>query len=108
MRDMAFMHRSVTDASSAFRDAAPRAAKVILRSFDPWFIARHRPNAERTALTSLARTGFEAWFPTYLDIRPTPLRKLTASKRRLAHLHVTEIRRPRFPGYLLVRPLPVC
>src|SRR5262245_66502913 len=37
-----------------------------------------------------------------------PLRKIAPSKRRLAHLFVQEVRRPRFVGYILVRPLPWC
>lgn len=81
---------------------------MLLHSIDPWFLARHQPNLERTARNSLARAGFECWFPSYLDIRPTPLRKISPSKRRLAHLFVTEVRRARFPGYLLIRPLPWC
>jgi hypothetical protein len=81
---------------------------VIIHSIEPWFLARYQPNLERTARNSLARAGFECWFPTYVDIRPLPLRKINPSKRRLAHLFVQEIRRPRFVGYILVRPLPWC
>ena len=81
---------------------------MIIHSIAPWFLARYQPNLERTARNSLARAGFECWYPTYLDIRPMPLRKISASKRRLGHLFVQEIRRPRFVGYILVRPLPWC
>jgi hypothetical protein len=81
---------------------------VIIHSIAPWFLARYQPNLERTARNSLARAGFEVWFPTFVDIRPTPLRKISPSKRRLAHLFMDEVRRPRFPGYLLIRPLPWC
>jgi hypothetical protein len=81
---------------------------VIIHSIAPWFLARYQPNLERTARNSLARAGFECWYPTYLDIRPTPLRKISPSKRRLAHLFVQQIRRPRFVGYILARPLPWC
>src|SRR5262245_24318212 len=90
------------------RDASHRAANVIIHSIAPWFLARYQPNLERTARDSLARAGFECWYPTYLDVRPLPLRKISPSKRRLAHLFVQEIRRPRFVGYILVRPLPWC
>jgi len=81
---------------------------VIIHSIAPWFLARYQPNLERTARDSLARAGFECWYPTYLDIRPTPLRKISPGKRRQAHLFVQEVRRPRFVGYILVRPLPWC
>lgn len=81
---------------------------MILHSLEPWLIARHEPNRERTAAVSLAQAGFECWFPTYLEVRPLPLRKVPPRKRHLAAYFLREIRCARFPGYLFVRPLPFC
>jgi hypothetical protein len=81
---------------------------MLIHSLAPWFLARHQPNLVRIACASLTRAGFEAWYPTYVDVRPTPLRKLSPGKRHLAHLFLQEVRRPRFVGYVFVRPLPWC
>jgi hypothetical protein len=81
---------------------------VILHSLDPWLLARHQPSLARTAIKSLWRVGFEVWFPTHRQLRPLPLRMVPAHKRHLAAYYLRGIRCPRFPGYLLIRPLPFC
>lgn len=81
---------------------------MILHSLDPWLLARHQPSLERTAVKSLWRVGFECWFPTYRQLRPTPLRYVPPNKRHQAAWYLREVRCARFPGYLLIRPLPFC
>lgn len=84
------------------------AVSDTLHSIDPWFLARYQPALERTARANLFRVGFENWYPTIIDVRPVPLRKIPPKKRHLAARMMQEIRRPRFVGYILIRPLPRC
>jgi len=80
----------------------------VVHSIAPWFLARYQPALERTARENLCRVGFENWYPTIIDLRAVPLRKIPPKKRHLAQRMVQEIRRPRFVGYILIRPLPWC
>lgn len=82
--------------------------KMVLHSIAPWFLARYQPSLERTARENLSRVGFENWYPTILDMRALPLRKIPPKKRHLAPRFIQEVRRPRFVGYILIRPLPIC
>jgi hypothetical protein len=79
-----------------------------VHSLAPWFLARYMPALERTARDNLCRVGFENWYPSIIDVRPVPLRKIPPKKRHLAARMLQEIRRPRFVGYILIRPLPWC
>src|SRR5262245_4168871 len=79
-----------------------------LHSIDPWFLARYQPALERAARENLCRVGFENWYPSIVDVRSVPLRKIPPKKRHLAPRMLQQIRRPRFVGYILIRPLPWC
>jgi hypothetical protein len=79
-----------------------------LHSLAPWFLARYQPSLERTARENLTVAGYENWYPSFVDFRPMPLRKIPPKKRHLAQWFVQEVRRPRFVGYILIRPLPWC
>ena len=81
---------------------------LAVHSIEPWFVARYQPARERAARENLCRVGFENWYPTIVDVRMMPLRKISPKKRHLAARMVQEIRRPRFVGYILIRPLPWC
>jgi hypothetical protein len=81
---------------------------MLLHSLAPWFLARHQPNLVRVACASLTRVGFEAWYPTIVELRPLPLRKIAPTKRHRAAFFLREVRRPRFVGYILIRMLPHC
>jgi hypothetical protein len=91
-------------------EAASPAAEMpdAVYSLANWFLARYRPALERSALDNLARARFEAWFPTILDVRPAPLRLISPKRRHLSHRFVQYVRRPRFLGYILIRPLDGC
>src|SRR5262245_49776648 len=80
----------------------------LLHSFEPWFVARYQPRLARVARENLARVGFETWYPTIIELRPMPLNRLTANKRRHRFSFLREVRRPRFVGYILIRTLPDC
>src|SRR5262245_52961137 len=99
MRDNAFMPSTLSRVTGT---------PMILHSFDPWLIARYRPNQERVACASLGRAGFEAYAPSYVHIRPLPLRKVPPRKRHVRHLYVEETRCPRFVGYIFIRTLAWC
>lgn len=79
-----------------------------LHSLDPWFLARYLPSLEQTARANLTRVGFESWYPSFIDLRQLPLRKIPPRKRHLAQWFVQEVRRPRFTGYILIRGLAWC
>lgn len=79
-----------------------------VHSLDPWFVARYLPRLERTARQILGSVGFENWYPTVIAFKPMPLRKISPAKRHLAQWFIREQRKPRFQGYILVRPLPWC
>ena len=81
---------------------------LSVHSIEPWFLARYQPALERTARENLCRVGFENWYPSIVDVRAVPLRKIPPKKRHLAARMLQEIRRPRFVGYILIRPLPWC
>jgi len=80
----------------------------VIHSLEPWLIARTVPSLERTAQLSLIRAGYEAWFPSLVDLKPLPLRRISPNKRHMAKFFVQEVRRPRFAGYVFARPLPHC
>lgn len=81
---------------------------LAVHSLAPWFLARCQPGLERAARDNLCFVGYENWYPTIIDVRRAPLRKIPPKKRHLASRMVQEIRRPRFVGYILIRPLPWC
>ena len=80
----------------------------LVHSLAPWFLARYQSGLERTARENLCRVGYENWYPTLVDIRPRPLKTIPPKLRHLAPWFVRKVRRPRFPGYILIRPLPWC
>lgn len=49
------------------------------------------------------REGFEAYYPKARHITTPPLRTLTASKRRKAHLFAREVERPAYGSYIFLR-----
>lgn len=80
-----------------------------LHSFDRWYIARAKPNAEKTAKEGLERRGFEAYYASWrqvVEVR-VPLNRISSKTR---HRRRTETRRidqvrPIYPGYIFVRKL---
>lgn len=74
-----------------------------IHSLDPWWIARYMQQLERTAMHSLIRSGFECYTPTYKNVRQLPLRKIPPKQRRNAARFIEQVRKKRFPGYMLIR-----
>lgn len=74
-----------------------------VHSTAPWLIAQSGPNAEKTAVQSLLREGFEAWYPTFRHFKPKPLRKIASNMRHKFKNKVDVTHRPLFPSYVLFR-----
>lgn len=90
---------------SAFADINQPEELTELHSLEPWWIMQCKPNCERIALVALARHGFEAWYPTYRQFSPVPLRKIASNMRHKAKDRVQIRFRMQYPGYILIRRL---
>lgn len=74
-----------------------------LGSIAPWLVGFVKPNGHKAALKSLRREGFEVFYPKARHVTTPPLRTLTASKRRNAHLFAREVERPAYGAYIFLR-----
>ena len=93
--------------AKAFQALTEKPAGKVY-SLDPWLLARYLPQLEKTALNSLNREGLIGWYPTYKDVRPTPLSRIPPKKRDQADKYMDEVRKALFPGYILIKRIFGC
>lgn len=73
--------------------------------FDPWWLARCQPGQNRRAATSLARAGFEVWYPAGRRLSKMPHRLITKKKRKLKQQVLREDVAYPYGEYLFIRRL---
>ena len=76
-----------------------------IHCFDPWWIARVKPNSHRAAKEALAREGFEVYYPQGRLLTMMPHRFIGPKKRKQKQVVLREGVRTPYGDYIFLRRL---
>lgn len=76
-----------------------------LHCFDPWWIARVKPQSHRAARQALMREGFEVWYPQGRHLSRMPDRYVGPKKRNQKQVVLREDVRTPYGDYIFLRRL---